>query len=490
MSSLFSGVMDFNFRRMLSRMAIGATAFALAACASTGGPFGLSQQQEQAIGEQQHPQILAAFGGELDDPALSAYAQRVFERLLANSDQPGVQIKFTVLDSPVINAMALPGHVYVTRGLLALANSEAELAGVIGHEIGHVFERHTAQRVSRGNLAQLGAVAAAILTGDQDTAQMAGQAAQLYLLRFSRTQEYEADQVGVKLLARADYDPLAEADFLNTLGTWSNLESQIAGRQAPPEYLSTHPNSAERVRRAAQDANVLRQGGATSNARNRTAYLAAIDGLLYGDDPIKQGFVNGREFIHPQIGIAFSVPQGFQLQNSSQAVFARSRGGAQMQFTSANTDQTPQALIDGAISQSLKIDLSPARAIQISGRPGAVGQARANAQGGPVDVTVYVVQWPANAQYIFLWVTPASQTAQLQSPISRSVQSLRAIDARSVNVPPAWRIRVVTTQTADSVDRLSALMAFTAYKEERFRIMNGFDSNHQLRAGEEVKLVR
>lgn len=476
--------------RTIKRGVFGFTAFALAACSSTGGPFGLSPAQEQAIGQQQHPQILAAFGGEVDDPRIAAYAQDIFDRLLAASDQPTAQIKFTVLDSPVINAMALPGHVYVTRGLLALGNSEAEIAGVIGHEIGHVFERHTAQRVSRGNLAQIGTAAIAILTGNADTAQLAGQAAQLYVLRFSRTQEYEADQVGVRLLARANYDPMAEAAFLDTLGAWSNLESQIAGRQAPPEYLSTHPNSAERVRRAAQEANVLRQAGAGSSQRNRNQYLNMIDGLLYGDDPIKQGFIRGRDFIHPQIGIAFRAPSGFELQNSTQAVYGRSQSGAQMQFLGAGSQEGPAALINGPLSQSLKIDLSPARSVQINGRSAAIGSARANTQNGQVDVTAYAIQWEGASHYIFLWVTPAQQSRQLQPALNEAVQSLRKIDGRAVTAPPAKRVDVVTVQRGDTAASLGRLNAFPAYQVERFRVMNALGANEQLRAGERVKLVR
>ena len=459
-------------------------------CASTGGPLGLSPAQEKALGEQQHPQILAAFGGEVEDAQLKAYVEGVFDRLMAASEQPNADIDIYVLDSPVVNAMAVPGHVYVTRGLLSLANSEAELAGVIGHEIGHIFERHIAKRVSRGNLAQIGAAAAAILTGDQDTAQLIGTGAQLYLLSYSRGQEYESDLVGTRLLASSGYDPIGAAQFLNTLGRWSNLEMQIAGVQDPPEYLKTHPNSANRVERAAQEANALRQAGATSDELNRQVYLTAIDGMIYGDDPEKQGFVRGRDFIHPTIGIAFTVPRGFELKNSSQAVYARSQGGAQMQFSGANAEESPTAIIDGPLSQALKIDLSPARAIRVNGRSGAVGQARANTQNGAVDVTAYVIRWQGTMNYIFLWVTPANQTSGLQNGIAQTVQSLRTIDAKSANTPPPQRVDVVTVQRGDSISGLSNYMAFDSYKQQRFVIFNALDPSAQLRAGQRVKLVR
>ena len=486
-AKLTSGAGDLG--RKFRKSLIGACAFVLAGCAATGGPFGLTEEQGRALGDQEHPKIVAAFGGELDDPELKAYVQRIHDRLIAASSQPDADIQITLLDSPVVNAMALPGHTYVTRGLLALANSEAELAGVMGHEIGHIYGRHTAKRVSRGNLAQIGAAAAAILTGDQDTAQLAGQAAQLYLLRFSRQQEYEAEQYGVRMLAAAGYDPLGEAEFLNTLGRWSNLEMQIAGAQRPPEFLSTHPNTAERVRRAAEEAQVLGQN-TSGKQKSRRDYLRQIDGVIYGDDPVKQGFIRGRDFIHPTIGIAFTVPQGFQLQNSSQAVLARSQTGAQMQFTGGSSQETPTAIINGPLSQNLQVDLSPAVAINVNGRQGAVGQARANTQSGQVDVTAYVIRWEGTTNYIFLWVTPANQTRQLQNPIARSVESLRIIDPRTANTPPARQIDVVTVQQGDTVSGLANRTLFPNHKQERFIIMNGLSSDGALRAGDEVKLVR
>lgn len=482
MKSLFS---------ILRKTAAAIAAAAVVGCASTGGPLGLSPEQEKAIGEQQHPQIVAAFGGEINDPQLKAYVQNIFDRLVRASEQPNAQIKLTLLDSPVVNAMALPGHVYVTRGLLALANSEAELAGVLGHEIGHIYKRHTAKRVSRGNLAQIGAVAAAILTGDADTAQLVGQGAQLYLLRFSRSQEYESDLVGTRLLAASGYDPIGAAQFLNTLGAWTNLEAQIAGVQQPPEYLKTHPNSANRVQRAAQEANVLRQSGGASDERNRSQYLSAIDGLIYGDDPETQGFVSGQTFIHPSLGFAFDVPNGFELKNTSQAVLARSQSGAQMQFSGTSYEQGPEALINGPISESLKVQLSPAQRLTVNGRPAAAGQGRLTAQNGQqADITAYAVNWQGNSYWVFLWVTPPNQTRQLQNAMTRSVQTLRTVNRGSVNVPPTKRVDVVTAQRGDSTAALARYMAFPNYQQERFLIMNGLAPNTVIRSGERYKLVR
>jgi predicted Zn-dependent protease len=458
-------------------------------CASTGGPLGLSREQEKAIGEQQHPQIVAQFGGEVQDVQMRSYVDGIAKKLIAASDHPNDPIVITTLDSPVVNAFALPGHVYVTRGLLALANSEAELAGVLGHELGHVYSRHTAERVSRSNVTGIGAAIVGILTGSQEGMQLAGQLGQLYLLKYSRGQEYEADLIGVRLLGSSNYDPAAQADFLNTLGRWSNLEAQLSGASSPPEFLSTHPNSAERVRRAAQEAQVVAAPGAIAN-RNRALYLSRIDGMLYGDDPIRQGFVRGNEFIHPQMKFAFSVPSSFALANTPTAVVGRSQNGGQMQFLSGNTDQTPAAFIEGAISQSLGIDLKPARSVTINGRPAAVGSARGNTQSGQVDVQVQVIQWNGQEHFIFMWVTPVNVTAQLQSAINSSVSSLRAIDPASVNAPAPLTVDIVRVKSGDTVSSLAGKSGFANAKQERFIVINGLLNANDLNAGDDVKIIR
>ncbi|MEL6112867.1 MAG: M48 family metalloprotease [Pseudomonadota bacterium] len=468
-------------------VAFAAICLMLAGCASTAGPLGLSPEQEKQIGLQEHPKILAAYGGEIANPAIRDYANDLTRRLLAGSTQPAANIKMTVLDSPVVNAFALPGHVYITRGLLALANSEAELAGVIGHEIGHVFERHTAERVSRSNITGIGAALAGILSGNAQTAEAIGQAAQLYLLSYNRNQEYEADSVGVRLLANSGYDPIAAAYFLNTLGRWSSLESQIAGRQQPPEFLSTHPNSANRVREAAEQAQVIETAG--RKEINRDRYLNLIDGLLYGEDAYSQGYIQGTTFVHPEIGFAFAVPQGFQLQNSSSAVLARSQSGAQMQFTITGGQGTPREILEGPMSQQLKVDFRPVQDGQVNGRPAAVGRGQLQTQQGNLDLTGYVIDWDGQAKYVFLWVTPPNQTRQLSEAINRSVNTLQAVDPARLNVPPTRQIDVVTARRGDSVRSLASTMAFPSYQEQRFRIINGLANEGAVPVGTKVKII-
>ncbi len=478
--------------RNLRKAAVTMAVFVLTACSSTGGPLGLSRDQERAIGQQQHPQIVAQFGGEIDDGVLKSYVEGIAMRLIAAGPSPAEPIVVTTLDSPVVNAFALPGHIYITRGLLALANSEAELAGVLGHELGHVYSRHTAERVSRSNVTGLGAAVVGILTGSQEGMQLASQLGQLYLLKYSRGQEYEADLIGVRLLAKSDYDPTAQADFLNTLGRWTEIEMSAAGQNSrPPEFLSTHPNSADRVRRAAAEAQAVATAGSVSTERSRTTYMTRVDGMLYGDDPLKQGFVhNGNEFIHPTLRLAFAAPSEFKLVNSSSAVVGRSQSGAQMQFSGANSSETPTALIEGPISKSLGVALAPARTFTVNNRQGAVGVARAQTQSGNVDLQAFVIRWEGSTNYVFLWLTPANDTERLQREINNAVASLRAIDPRSISLPKTARIRIATVSSSDSVATLATKTAFETAKVDRFIVMNGLLSASDLRPGQSVKLVQ
>lgn len=490
--SLKSGAARSTLLRRLRKALIASAAMAVTACASTGGPLGLSRDQEQAIGEQQHPQILAQFGGEVEDAKLRSYVDGVAKRLIATGDHPAEPILITTLDSPVVNAFALPGHVYITRGLLSLANSEAELAGVIGHELGHVYSRHTAERVSRSNVTGIGAAVIGILTGSQQGMQMANQLGQLYLLKYSRGQEYESDLVGVRLLAKANYDPTAQADFLNTLGRWTDLEMKVAGvNSRPPEFLSTHPNSADRVRRAAAEAQAVAAAGAVSNERSRSAYMTMINGMLYGDDPVKQGFIrNGNEFIHPGMGLTFSVPPEFALVNTPSAIAGRSQSGGQMQFSSIDSSATPAAIIEGDISKALGVNLAPARNITVNNRQGAVGKVQAQTQNGVVDVQAFVIKWDGTTKYVFLWLTPSNDTQRLQQGINNSVASLRTIDPKSIQVPKAERINVVAAGPRDTVSSLAAKTSFPTAKDERFIVLNGLLNANDLQAGQSVKLVQ
>jgi predicted Zn-dependent protease len=461
----------------------------------------MSPEEEKRLGTEEHPKIIQEFGGVYDDPEVAGYVAVVGGRLAANSDNPQIGYTFTLLNSPVVNAFALPGgYVYITRGLMALANNEAELAGVLGHEIGHVTARHTAKRQGKstiaGGLITLGALATGILTGSgglaQGVQQLGSVAAAGYLASFSREQEYEADLIGVKVIARTGYAPSAQANFLQSLADYSTLEAKIAGQkgeQQGTDWLATHPNTRERVQRAIQAAGL--EGARPDAPTNREEYLKVIDGLVYGDDP-SQGFVRGQTFSHPQLGITFTVPQGFRLVNTDTAVVAVQRqGGSRIQFD-AEPDKRKAATTPSRYITSVwmpKLGLRQTEQINVNGLPAATAAARVNAQNGQVDVRFVAIQMDQQTMYRFLFITPPQQTSAMTTPFRQTTYSFRKMTAQEIASLKPYRLRVHTVRAGETVASLAATIPGEDFAEERLRLLNGLQSNEELRPGQKIKLI-
>jgi predicted Zn-dependent protease len=403
---------------------------------------------------------------------------------------PG-QCNFSVVNSDVPNAFAVPGcYIYVTRGLLAIMNSEDELASVLGHEVGHVVADHAARRQQTATLSTLGAIVVGVLTGSGQAAQAAAQAAQLYTLSYSRDQEFEADDLGVRYLARANYNPFAAADMLQALGVNDALNARISGRDAAsaiPVWARTHPLSADRVTRATDRAQAA--GGVRDNPPEAVRpYLEAIRGLTYGDDP-EQGFVIGRTFSHPVLRIAFDAPQSFTLTNTSTAVVVGGPNGLRAQFSGA---ALPQGGVEAHAQTVMRqvLGQAPSQVGQVqrtttNGLETAILPARAQTQSGQiVDVSVAAYRIEERA-YHFITIAPAGGGEPF-APMLRSMRTLSASEATALR---ERRIELVTVGPRDTAELLSRRMAFDAYQLDRFLALNGRDASQPLRAGELVKVV-
>jgi predicted Zn-dependent protease len=459
----------------------------------------MSPTQEIELGRQQHPQILMQFGGAYDDPQLQAYVTRIGNQLKAVSELPDLDFTFTVLNTDVVNAFALPGgYVYITRGLVALADNEAELAGVMAHEIGHVTARHSAQRYSRGVLAQggvaLGTVLAGIFGGGAaaDLAQQAGGVGgKAYLAGYSRDQEFQADELGVRYLARAGYDPTAMSSFLETLGRNDALARKLAGREegADPasSWFATHPRTPDRVLRAAQ-----RASSATSQGRlGREQYLAEIDGMIYGEDP-SQGFVRGRTFVHPELGFAFEAPPGFQLLNTPAAVIGQSPDGV-MKFDAA------RAPADRSMADYLSRDwagelgaggLRSVEPFQVHGMPAASATAAGRLDDGrPVTVALAAVRTAGDRVYRFMFVSPGGLSPAQARAYGATVDSFRRLSAAEADATAPRRIEIVTVAPGQGIDDLASRMAVDALPREQFEVLNGLGPGQRIVPEDEVKLI-
>ncbi len=449
----------------------------------------MSESDELQVGRQEHPKIVAEFGGAYNDPEITKYVDSIGQFLASTSERPDLKFTFTVLDSPVVNAFALPGgYVYITRGLMTLANSEAELAGVVGHEIGHITARHTAQRYSQAMLANIGAMGIGIFTGSGALANLAGSGAQLYLQSYSRDQEFEADTLGVRYISRATYEPQAMASFLGSLAADSRLEAELAGQPgAADQYniMATHPRTLDRVQRAIAAA----AGEEVADPMvARDIYLSKIDGMLYGDDP-KEGFIKGRRFAHPVLKFEFTVPEGFRLYNSPAAVIARGPDGAGIQF-----DQAPSApsgdLVDYLANVWAKnISVGNLERITVNGMDGATGTARVRTNSGTADLRLAAIRYSADKVYRFLFIIPSGQADRLSEGLRRTTYSFKKLsDAEAAALKPL-RIRVVTVKAGDTIASRAKRMAFDDHQVERFRVLNGLADGATLTPGQQVKLV-
>lgn len=483
-----------------------AGAAARGAGADRGGSIlGMSPADEARIGREQHPKVMAQFGGPYEDRELQAYVERVGNKMKNTTELKDQEFTFTVLDSDVVNAFALPGgYVYVSRGLLALARDEAELAGVLGHEVGHVVARHTAQRYGRAQVGALGGTAGQILgglagawlggeagarIGAQLGAQGAGLAAQGWVQGFSREQEYEADQLGIQYLQAAGYEPRAMASFLGQLGLNDRLEGARTGRNAEgavPGWLRSHPRTAERVTRAAE---VSAEDSPGSREQGREPYLAAIDGLLYGDSPA-QGFVRGRTFEHPELGFRFTAPEGFTLKNTPAAVIGQDGRGRFMQFDMAQGESgDPESFIER--EWAARQQVQNVQGLTVGGLDAAVGFSQVQVSKRPAEAMLAAIEAGDGRFYKFVY-GDASGDGLSRSEVQAfqaSLQTFARVAKGGTGGFTPTRVRIHTVRSGETQESVARLMQVDQLPLETFRTLNGLEEGKPLRAGEGVKIL-
>lgn len=474
------------------------SAAALPACVSQFGSAANAQSGTSAIsaadrkqGAEAHPQLLQEFGGALTGPQAS-YVEKIGKDIAVQSGLGNARSDFTVslLNSPVNNAFAIPGgYVYVTRQLAALMNNEAELAGVLGHEVGHVAARHAQKRQSAAQrnsiLGALGSILSGAILGNGALGQIGQQifssGSQLLTLKYSRSQETEADNLGITYLQRAGYDPRAMSTVLQSLAAQNTLDASLKGTaNQVPEWASTHPDPASRVRAA------LARAGSRTGIANRDAFLAGVNGLTYGDDPA-QGIVDGSRFTHPTLRLGFTAPNGFYLVNGTRAVSISGQSG-KGEFSTASysgdLDSYIRTVFAGLSSQQ---QLAPSTIEQtnVNGLRAAYGAARVNSGNGQVDVVVFAYEFAPNQAYHFATISQAGQAGQFD-PMFRSVRRLTSAEATAVK---PRKLSVVTVKSSDTLQSLASRMAFTDRQLERFLVLNGLTSSSRLAPGQKVKLV-
>ncbi|MBO6639659.1 MAG: M48 family metalloprotease [Roseitalea sp.] len=434
------------------------------------------------IGAAQHPRILASYGGEYSDMRLERMVAGIVGRLVTVSDNPSQVYQISILDSPVINAFALPGgYLYVSRGLLAVANDSAELAAVIAHEMAHVTANHGVLRQQREAEAVLASRVVSEVLSDKAAGQRALARGKVALAQFSRNQELEADGIGIAAMGEAGFDPYAAADFQTAMSAFNAFNSGTDAQENSLDFLSTHPSTPQRVSLALGHARKFGVRGAGD--RDRQAYLAGIDGMLFGDSP-DEGYVRGRTYAHAELGIVFEFPAGFDIENRPEAVLAaRASDGAGIRFDGVEVPRR-QSLTDYLSSGWVEgLDPSSVRAVTINGLDGATARARV----GRWDFDVTVVRG-AGQVYRILVAVPVGSGA-LDALAQNSRTGFRTLSAAEKASLKPLRIRIVRAGNGDTVESLSRAMLGTTDKPGFFRVLNGLEPGEALVVGQYYKTV-
>lgn len=462
----------------------------------TAGAVQTISQKDKDEGSKAHPQLVAEFGGAMTGPQ-ALYVQSIGKKIAVQSGLSNAQGDFTVtlLNSSVDNAFAIPGgYIYTTRQLVALMNNEAELAGVLGHEVGHVAAQHSRKRQSTATKNQvigvLGAVLSGVFLGNSQLGQIFQQGflqgSQLLTLKFSRKQEDEADKFGIEYLRRAGYDPRAMSTVLASLANQNTLSARLLGGSSErvPEWASTHPDPAKRVAGTATIAGMTAKG-----TTNRDTFLTRINGLLYGDDP-KQGIVEGRKFTHPVDKFGFEAPQGFFLLNGTRAVAISGQSG-KGQLTAAPFTGDLDAYVRSVfaqLAQDNKVAITPGtvQKTTVNGIPAAYAVARVTqGNNAAVDVTVFAYQMGATNALHFMTIAQAGQAAVFEPMYA----SMRRISATEAAAAKPRKLVVLAAKKGDTIQSLGARMAYTDAPLDRFLVLNGLTAASKIVTGQRIKLV-
>jgi predicted Zn-dependent protease len=468
---------------LLGAMLTGCTATPDNRTVSLPGLQTAAQSDRDPATQREHARILASYGGVYENPRLQVIIEKTVDRLVAASERPDLKYRVTVLNSPAINAFALPnGALYITRGLLALANDKAELASVLAHEMGHVIARHAEIRMEQAKQAAIiGHVVTDVLSDPQMGA-LALAKSKLTLASFSRAQEFEADGIGVGISARAGFDPFGASRFLTDMQR--NADVKTAGGSADPralDFLSSHPATPERVQNALVNARQF--SGPGNGERDRAEYLADLDGLIYGEDP-SEGFARGRRFTHPKLGFTFTAPPGFSLDNTAQAVLGLKDGGDEalrLDVVSVPAEQPlPDYLKSGWIEN---VDASSVEQFTANGFPAAT----ATASGDQWSFRLFAVRYGSDV-YRFIFAAKV-KTPQSDRAFRESVASFRRMSLQESALVHPLRLKIVTVTAKDTVEKLAQRMGHIDHALDRFRALNGLSANDRLKPGEKVKIV-
>ena len=453
----------------------------------------MSEAQELAMGQEADPQIIAQFGL-YEDPALQSFINEKGRAMAAISHRPNIQYNFRVIDSEVLNAFAVPGgYVYFTRGIMAHFNDEAQFAGVLGHETGHITARHSVAQQRNQLLGQLGVIAGVVLAPNlAQFAETASQGLGLLFLKFGRDDERQADQLGVEYSSKIGYDANNMASFFTTL----ERQGAKSGAGEIPEFLSTHPNPGDRNTTVAKLAAEWKAKlNLTNPMINRNNYLKRIEGLIYGEDP-KAGFLENSIFYHPVLKFQFPVPRGWNYQNTPQRVQMAPQDGKALMFMTFAPGATLQEAASKALQgyglqpvESREVTVNGLRAIAVVADPApAQGQQQQQQQQAPLRTLSYFIQY-GEAIYHIMGLSAAQDFNNYVQYFSNTMENFRPLtDPSKLNKKPE-RVRIRTVNTATTLEQALRSFNVPAARMEELSILNGMLLTDRVPQGMMIKTI-
>ena len=451
----------------------------------------MSTEQEIAMGKEADPQIVAQYGL-YESKELQSFITDKGKQMAAISHRPGLNYEFKIVDSEVLNAFAVPGgYVYFTRGIMAHFNNEAEFAGVLGHEIGHITARHSVAQQRNSILGQVGLIAGMVIAPNlAQFGQQASQGLGLLFLKFGRDAERESDGLGVEYSSKIGYDAQQMAGFFNT------LERKSAGRgEELPDFLSTHPNPGDRNTAVAKQAvDWKNQLNLTNPQINRNTYLKRIEGLIYGEDP-KQGFVENNMFYHPVLKFQFPIPTNWSFQNSPQMVQMAPRDGKAIM----NMTLIPGQSLEQAATEMLKqyglqalesrnITVNGLNAISIVADQVQQQQQGQQQQQPAIRTLSYVIQY-GGVFYHLIGVSQVNDFNTYAPSFTNTMQNFRELkDAAKLAKQPE-RIRIKTVAQSATLNQTLISFKMDSKRFEELAILNGMKLTDRLEKGSLIKVV-